>query len=140
MAITRYVPPIKKIVDRRKPEGGYYVATCEVCGTTYYPERSNSKYCTPKCGLISHRMAVANGTATKRAPKKEEKKVNVGGDTIRGAKNVYELLKSTFGTYGDREYILSNLSDLDVYESFEYKSAFITKLSAQVYIVENGTK
>lgn len=74
MAILKYVPPTKRIIDNRKPEGGYYEAECEVCGTTFYPERSNAKYCTPNCGLIAHRIAVANGTAEKRPTSKVKKK------------------------------------------------------------------
>lgn len=66
MAILKYVPPTKKIIDKRSADGGYYEAECEICSTKYYPERSNSKYCTPNCGLIAHRIAVANGTASKK--------------------------------------------------------------------------
>lgn len=88
MAILRYVPPTKKIVDNRKPEGGYYEAECEVCGTKYYPERSNAKYCTPNCGLIAHRIAVANGTAEKRSANKPTPKQSNSDVILTGRKSV----------------------------------------------------
>lgn len=69
MAILEYHPPKQKLLDKRNENGGYYTAECENCGTTFYPLRSNAKYCTPNCGLIQHRVAVANGTAMKRARK-----------------------------------------------------------------------
>jgi hypothetical protein len=66
MAIIGYVPPIKYIRDNRSTEGNYFIAKCDICDTQFYPSRSSAKYCTPNCGLIAHRQAVANGTATKR--------------------------------------------------------------------------
>lgn len=66
MAILKYNPPPTEIRDNRNQGKGYYDAKCEVCGTLFYPKRSNAKYCTTKCALIHHRIAVANGTAGKR--------------------------------------------------------------------------
>lgn len=60
MPILKYVPPTKKILDHRNPEGGYYEAECEICGTKFYPKRSTGKYCNPNCRLIAHRTALAN--------------------------------------------------------------------------------
>lgn len=66
MAILNYVPPKKKIIDHRSPEGGYYNAKCEVCGTEFYPKRSNAKYCSPNCSVVAHRILFASGGAVKK--------------------------------------------------------------------------
>lgn len=97
MAILKYIPPTKKIIDNRSPEGGYYVAKCEICDTEFYPERSNAKYCTPNCGLIAHRIAVANGTAEKRKvskPKKEKSPKNMDKMIHRWKKELDDLSKN----------------------------------------------
>src|ERR1017187_2143943 len=116
MAILQYVPPTKKIIDNRKPEGGYYVAKCEVCGTEFYPERSNAKYCTRNCGLIAHRMAVANGTATKKPVTKAKKEIGApkpAGLVLKGKSNVYRYLKANFETRGRKDEILDALDKLE---------------------------
>ena len=51
MAIVKYIPRKRDIVDRRNPKGGYYEMTCDSCGTTFYPTRDNAKYCCRACGL-----------------------------------------------------------------------------------------
>jgi hypothetical protein len=65
MPILKYVPPTKKILDHRNPEGGYYEAECEICGTKFYPKRSTGKFCNPNCRLIAHRAAVVIRNAIK---------------------------------------------------------------------------
>lgn len=140
MAILKYVPPTKKIIDNRNPDGGYYVAKCEVCETEFYPQRSNAMYCSPNCGLIAHRIAVADGTAKKREvskPKKKEeapmKEVEVkekSGKVIKGRNNVYKYLKTKFNTRGDREKILTALDAIKTGEDFTYNKAKIKKTSA----------
>lgn len=133
MAILKYVPPSKKIIDKRRPEGGYYVATCEICGTEFYPERSNAKYCTPNCGLIAHRVAVANGTAEKRPvskPKEAAKQFLQPEDiVVNGANNVYDLLKSVYNTRGDRQTILDSLKSLPVGGIYQYQDYSIERVS-----------
>jgi len=88
MPILQYHPPKKKLLDKRKDDGGYYTAKCENCGTTFYPERSNAKYCSPNCGLVQHRMAVANGTAMKRGGAISK----TNETTLVGKTNVYNSL------------------------------------------------
>ncbi len=66
MAILKYFPPLLEVRDNRSQTKGYYEAECEVCGTKFFPKRSNAKYCTPKCAVHNHRKAIANGTAVKR--------------------------------------------------------------------------
>jgi len=59
MAILRYVPPKRKIIDHSNENGGYYEAICEACNTTFYPKRVNAKYCCSSCRLDSHRKSKA---------------------------------------------------------------------------------
>lgn len=66
MAIKKFIPGPKKIIDHRGNPHGFYEAVCDVCGTVYYPKRSNSKYCNSKCAVVAHRTAIANGTKTKK--------------------------------------------------------------------------
>lgn len=97
MPILKYVPPKKEIIDHRSPEGGYYVAKCEVCETEFYPARSNAKYCCYNCGLIAHRTAVANGTAKKRKPKKDStSKEKEYVDILTGRDNVIDNLRNGY--------------------------------------------
>jgi hypothetical protein len=133
MAILRYVPPTKKIIDNRKPEGGYYEAECEVCGTKFYPERSNAKYCTSNCGLIAHRTAVANGTVTKKVvskPKKEKDAPKSANEVFRGAKAVYEYLSTVIDTNRMKGYIISALKDLSTGETLDIEAYSIKRISA----------
>lgn len=121
MAILKYVPPVKKIIDNRKPEGGYYIAKCEVCETEFYPERSNAKYCTPNCGLIAHRIAVANGTATKQKPKNSKP---AHDETIYNGKELRYFLKQKYGiTLGSTKAFLQELpvGGADVHETVTIK-------------------
>lgn len=136
MAITRYIPPTKNIIDNRKPEGGYYEADCEVCGGKFYPERSNAKYCTPNCGLIAHRIAVANGTATKRTEskpiatvttKKTVSTIVVGRDSVVGL-----LHSKGVRTHGVR--VL--LKDLAIGETSKWQNVSITRTTASKYEVK----
>lgn len=71
MAILKFVPSPKKIRDNRSNDNGYYEATCNSCGTLFFPKRSNAKYCTPKCAVDAHRTAVASGEKKIVIPKKE---------------------------------------------------------------------
>lgn len=130
MAITRYVPPIKKIIDNRKPEGGYYEADCEVCGTKFYPERSNAKYCTPNCGLIAHRMAVANGTAEKRPVSKSKAKESASGEVVTGRQEVVSYMKKQ----GVKHHgLLKKLMELEIGEQLAWEGIFVTRVTSIKY-------
>lgn len=124
MPILKYVPPVKKIIDRRKPEGGYYVAKCEVCGTEFYPERSNAKYCTGNCGLIAHRTAVANGTATKQKPKNSKP---TKAETIYNGKELRYFLKEQYGIpmYATKDF----LQGLEVGASQKHGEVTVKRIS-----------
>lgn len=87
MAIKSYVPPKLKMIDHRNPEGGYYTANCDICGTEYYPKRSNSKYCSGKCAVVSHRVANAANTVVKKYESKP-KKEKTSGEVVKSLNNV----------------------------------------------------
>ncbi len=63
MAIKNYTPPKVEIIDNRNVNGGFYEATCDSCGRTYFPKRVTSKYCTPRCSVFAHRKAKAEKLA-----------------------------------------------------------------------------
>lgn len=141
MAILEYHPPKQKLLDKRNENGGYYTAKCENCGTIFYPERSNARYCTPNCGLIQHRIAVANGTAMKRGgkiekPKDETPKNKKGGSTV-GAKRLYEslmaneLCKADF--YRRKAIFLSCVKQLEVGEDMLFSGVTIKRITPNVY-------
>jgi len=113
MAILKYIPAKTKIIDKRNPDGGYYEATCEVCGTTFYPARASAKYCTSKCRLNHYRTLkveqlanggkIETGISREKAKKKFKKEydsiinkvqngTSTNDDMIRG-KNLETLLK-----------------------------------------------
>lgn len=137
MAILKYHPPVTEIRDNRTTGKGYYDAKCEVCGTLFYPKRSNAKYCTTKCALINHRIAIANGTAAKRSPKQSKKPLSVKSPTTKviGAINVYKYIKKQIDTRGDRDKIVNTCKDLLPGETDFYKTFIIAKLSTNVYSV-----
>ena len=136
MAILRYVPPTKKIVDNRKPEGGYYEAECEVCGTKYYPERSNAKYCTPNCGLIAHRIAVANGTAEKRSANKPKPSVSEKYVELTGRKTVIGwLYRNDIRTHG----LGVLLKSLEIGKRIDWEDVLIKRISMSRYRLLNNS-
>jgi len=137
MAILEYIPPIKKVIDKRNDKGDYYKASCDVCGTEFYPKRRSAKYCNPNCKVIQHRIDVANGKIPKEIKKGIKKPKIKNQNTIRGCKNVYQYLKSKYKTRGDREWILNILNALHFGEDFVYENTKIIRKSAMVYEVEN---
>jgi len=73
MAILKYFPRKIKIKDNRNPDGGYFEAQCDVCGTTYYPKRNSSKYCSNVCAQRAHRMRVDEEAKQKTEKAKKPK-------------------------------------------------------------------
>jgi hypothetical protein len=61
MGIISYVPKITAVRDRRKPEGGFYKAECDLCGREFYPSRSNAKFCSQVCAQANYRKKLAEG-------------------------------------------------------------------------------
>lgn len=136
MAIIEYVPPIKTIIDNRTSKGDYYKASCDVCGTEFYPKRRSAKYCNSNCKVIQHRIDIANGKIPKEIKKYTKKYEKGGVNSIRGASNVYKFLKGKYNTHGHRELIFSNCRDIDFGEYFEYGKFKIIRLSYQNFEVK----
>lgn len=55
MAIIRYIPIKKQVIDKRSEEGGFYEAECDQCHNVFYPKRSNARYCSRSCLVMSYR-------------------------------------------------------------------------------------
>jgi hypothetical protein len=55
MAILRYIPIKKQVIDKRTEEGGFYEAECDECHNPFYPKRSNARYCSRSCLVMSYR-------------------------------------------------------------------------------------
>ena len=139
MAIIEYIPPIKQVIDRRNAKGDYYKASCDVCGTEFYPKRRNAKYCTPNCKVIQFRIDVANGKVPKeiQKPSKISNSRKSGGvKNYRGAKNVYKFLKETYETRGQKDEILDGLKSLDFDEIFTFGKHKISKISPLIFEVK----
>ncbi len=134
MAILKYVPPTKKIIDNRNPEGGYYEAKCEICNTLFYPQRSNAKYCTPNCGLIAHRQAVANGTAQRKIVKKPIYLENITDlYTVVGYSNVINWFSTRkIKTHG----LLTRLKDLEIKKTIIWNNHKITQMTRSKYEIK----
>lgn len=79
---------VKKILDRRSDEGGYYEAKCDHCGTLYYPKSALSKYCSRACAVQAYRKRNGiTGTAVKQ-PKTVEGVPNKKENPLEAAKKV----------------------------------------------------
>ena len=127
MAIKSYVPPKLKLIDYRSPEGGFYTANCDVCGTEYYPKRSNSKYCSPKCGVVSHRMANASKVSEYKVDDTKNE-----GEVFTGIANVlFHFAFVDLPIYG----LKAKLTQLNISDSIEWQKHKITKLSTSKYRV-----
>lgn len=134
MAILKYHPPLTEIRDNRTTGKGYYDAKCEVCGTLFYPKRSNAKYCTTKCALINHRISLANGTATKKVaavPKVPKTKESV---KLRGAKGAFEYIRKHNDTSGKKGTILEALKSMPFRQTQLFGKTQIQRISSGVYV------
>lgn len=137
MAILKYNPPVTEIRDNRNKGKGYYDAKCEVCGTLFYPKRSNAKYCTTKCALIHHRISIANGTATKRAVSKPNVIENAPGEVLTSRLSVIYW----FRTNGIKHHGLGMiLKGLEIGDSSVWQNVTITRISMARYKVNNNSK
>lgn len=139
MPIKTYTPPKLKLVDHRNPEGGFYTADCDVCGTEFYPKRSNAKYCSPKCAVVAHRTAVANGTQPKKEVVKSVKAPVIAEETktpiemLSGRQSVVKYLKGReIKTHG----LLTRLESLKIGDSTEWNGTRISRESTLKYGVK----
>jgi anaerobic selenocysteine-containing dehydrogenase len=132
MSIKSYVPPKKNIIDHRTAEGGYYNAICDVCGTEFFPKRSNARYCSSNCGIVAHRTAIANGDVKKKI-KTSNKKTN-SSTTIIGKGNVIQWFKEkNLKTYGLQTFLQTQGVGL----KDEWEGVTIDKISASKYHLVN---
>lgn len=131
MAILRYIPPKKTIVDRRTSEGGYYQAECDHCSSIYYPKRCTAKYCSRSCTVMAYRMAKSVKKAIKEAKKGTFTKI---GDCY-GYDEVIKLLASNGYSLhlrmGDTKHTIKLM---DVGDRVYFDAIVIEKLSDRKYI------
>lgn len=97
MAIKKFIPGPKKIIDHRGNPHGFYEAVCDVCGTIYYPKRSNSKYCNSKCAVVAHRTAIGTKTKKTQEPLSKEQLIIRAKMKLKEAETKYESYLSTCG-------------------------------------------
>ena len=156
MAIIGYVPPIQRIRDNRKPDGNYYIAKCDICDTEFYPKRTSAKYCTPNCGLIAHRQAIANGHAPKpyewggNVPNNEAKKkeydpkdaLKKGTEVLKKYKagradtipKIYSFLKQYYSIHGLKNEIIELLKEMPTNSTIElFDEVNIRRLSPRKF-------
>lgn len=88
MAIIQYVPRNVEVLDRRTPEGGYYVAKCEECGREFYPKNKKAKFCSKECANHSY----VKTTPTNNSNKKKIKDEVPGGKVVTGTKQIIEYI------------------------------------------------
>jgi uncharacterized OB-fold protein len=138
MAITKFIPEVKKIIDYRNAGGGFYEATCDSCGTVFYPKRANAKFCNDKCAQNSFREKIASGAVSKKKKSKPvEKKETVKkptneGNIIIGRENVkYAIAGLDIPTHG----IGRLLKELQVGDDMGWKGVQIKRISANKYEV-----
>jgi hypothetical protein len=130
MAVISFIPKKKTIKDNRNPDGGYYIAKCELCGTEFYPKRSSAKYCSQSC------RSKAYPSKPKNTVKTPEYRLLFFGSCRQTA----EFLKDS---YGVTKKSVNAIKTLDYGESTsEYQSNFdiderfnIKRISANKYNV-----
>jgi len=163
MAIVKYIPRKRDIVDRRSDKGGYWEMTCESCGTTFYPTRKNAKYCCRACGLQNWRESKKEREKEEEAIKqkhlqilrekgipttieewremkkleKAEKKPN--REVIMGSNNVINFLRSkkrfASAIKGQIGDIRYNLKEGNIGEIIDWEKFEIEKISDRRFVV-----
>jgi len=131
MTILKYIPAEQNIIDYRGKNVGYYEATCDVCGTLFYPRRSDTKYCTAGCGLIAYRKALAAGTVKKKSKMVVKAPNSTQGDIITSKVAVIGFLaKQGVKTYGLMAAInrMKNIED-----TIDFNGFIITRISTCKY-------
>ena len=141
MAILKYIPRKSKIIDRRTENGGYYEATCDVCGTIFYPKRNTAKYCSHPCAIHAYRERNSKKTESKMTKVFKEEKKQIANPIVPintkaiGINALIELLqKMGADTRRDKAYIKDALKSISTGKDFLYldkqgNSFYIKKLS-----------
>jgi hypothetical protein len=136
MAVISYVPPKKEIIDRRSPEGNYYVAKCDLCGTDFYPKRKNAKFCSVSCMKLSFRNKQDEMKRSGNAPKKKVVPGKVAQmepsmTKITGVNNLYSYVKGKIsGMHGRKDEFMSSVRNLDIGKIYKIENAVIKRLSS----------
>lgn len=117
MAIKEFIPKNIPVVDRRRPEGGYYVAECDECHREFYPRNRNAKYCSADCTTRAYRKR--HPSVTKKTKITVKNKAEVKNDLLpkefNGKKKLADFLKSNY-----------NINKKDTYsfvEGMEYEES-----------------
>ena len=132
MAIVKYIPKKKEVIDRRNPDGGYYEAECEECGNIFYPKRSSAKYCSRSCTVMAYRRAIKSKLAEPRASKTSEM---AKLDECNGAKNVSSVLKElNYNINGKMGLIKNAMTNLNVSEKLNFGDITVVKLSDRKFV------
>lgn len=99
MAVIKYIPKKKEIIDKRTDDGGYYEAECNVCGTMFYPTRANAKYCSRSCQVMAFRTGQTK-KEVKNTPNEEKTDVLIQPtgivDTFLGLDAIINHLRSRY--------------------------------------------
>jgi hypothetical protein len=139
MGILKYIPKKKNIIDRRSDDGGYYEAECDVCGTIYYPKRSNGKYCSHSCSIRAYRERVQKGTVNLK-PKNLviENKDKQWEDVYSGSRlEVGEYIKKKYNVNkGTSKTIMVDTDNESYIENFLNSGFRIYKRNSRIYEVE----
>mgnify|MGYP001614095094 FL=1 len=140
MPILKYVPPVMEITDNRSADGGYYEAICDICGTMFYPVRSNARYCCNRCINVDYRKRLVSGEVKKKGGAAVKKTAVPGkplkdrtGERFIGIKAVYRYLRKKTDTHGHRVEILETLKNLKPDEPYIFKGIKIERKSSRVY-------
>jgi|TARA_B110000259_G_C13986565_1_gene390691 hypothetical protein len=144
MGVLKYIPKRKEILDRRSVDGGYYEAECDVCGTTFYPSRSNAKYCSRSCNLILWRQKKVLKESIESAvdEQRAKKGAKISSDTyeiVQGMNNVINYLQDNFpaDVYRKKGEMKWDMKCLTPSEGLDYGNFIITKISERKYRIEH---
>jgi hypothetical protein len=127
MPIVKFVPPLFDIKDYRTPHGNYYVAKCDNCGQEFYPKRSDAKFCSKKCTLITYRINKTNDPKPK-APKKEEFEPI---ETVVGRIGVVNWFREVLDvkTWG----LVTVLKNMDIGEMKVWEGFYVKRIKSNTY-------
>lgn len=137
MGILKYIPKKKEIIDNRSSEGGFYEAECDECKNTFYPKRSNAKYCSRSCLVMAYRKK-----KTSETPKRQKVTPKPSKPTsVESTKMVHETTGSNMASYLKNKYSLDTdkkpiyllnqeLQSMNIGSKKEYGSIFINRRSA----------
>lgn len=142
MAIIKFIPEVKKIVDYRNAGGGFYEAVCDSCGTVFYPKRANAKFCNDKCAQNSFREKIASGAVSKKSKAKPVEET----ETVKKQKiAIQSSLGVLTGKGTVKDYIRSQelpihgigrlLNELEIGDDMGWKGVQIKRISANRYEV-----